>query len=241
MNQLKHWRQQTDTDGIAWWCIDKADASANVLSEDVLRELLQMITAAEKDPPRGIVLHSGKRNGFVMGADINEFTRIESAEQAFELVSESQQLFSRLEALRCPTIAVIDGFALGGGLELALACDYRIALHNKKPIIGLPEVQLGLHPGFGGTVRAVHVAGVRAGMQLMLTGKPITVDKALRQRFVDRLAAPDNWKQAAREMVAARRPKAVASFPDRLLNLFFLRPIIVRLLKKQVAARARKE
>ncbi len=239
--KLNHWRQEKDGDGIAWWCIDKADASANVLSEIVLRELVQMLEQVEREPPRGIVLYSGKRNGFVMGADINEFTVIESADQAFELIRLGQQIFDRLEALRCPTVAVIEGFALGGGLELALACDYRVALHDKKPIIGLPEVQLGLHPGFGGTVRAVRIGGVRNAMQLMLTGKPITVEKALRQGFVDRVAAPDNWKHAARELIAARKPKASAPFVDRCLNLFFLRPLIVRVLRKQVAARARKE
>jgi len=238
---MKHWRQETDSDGIVWWCIDKAGAGPNVLSGEVLRELVSMLEPLESDPPRGLVLYSGKRNGFVMGADINEFTSIESAEQAYELIRLGQQIFARLEALRCPTVAVINGFALGGGLELALACDYRLALHNRKPIIGLPEVQLGLHPGFGGTVRAVQMAGVRAAMQLMLTGKPITVEKALRQNLLDRIAAPDNWKQAAREMIAARNRKARMPFAERLLNLFFLRPFIVRLLQKQVAARARKE
>jgi 3-hydroxyacyl-CoA dehydrogenase/enoyl-CoA hydratase/3-hydroxybutyryl-CoA epimerase len=219
---MDHWRQETDSDGIIWLCIDKADASANVLSQDVLRELVSMLERLELDPPRGVVLHSGKRNGFVMGADINEFTSIESADQAYELIRLGQQVFDRLAALRCPTVAVINGFALGGGLELALACDYRLALHNKKPVIGLPEVQLGLHPGFGGTVRAVQIAGVW-------------------QNLLDRIAAPDNWKQAAREMVAARKPKARAPFFERLLNLFFLRPFIVRILQKQVAARAKKQ
>ena len=238
---MNHWRQETDSDGIIWLCIDKADASANVLSGEVLRELVGMLALLERDPPRGLVLHSGKRSGFVMGADINEFTSVESADQAYELIRLGQQVFDRLEALRCPTVAVINGFTLGGGLELALACDYRLALHNKKPIIGLPEVLLGLHPGFGGTVRAVQIAGVRAAMQLMLTGKPITVEKALRQKLVDRIGAPDNWKQAAREMVAARNAKARAPLSERLLNLFFLRPFIVRILQKQVAARARKE
>ena len=238
---LKHWRQETDGDGIVWWCIDKADASANVLSGEVLREMLSMLEPLEQNPPRGLVLYSGKRNGFVMGADINEFTTVACAEQAFDLIRLGQQIFERLEAMRCPTVAVINGFALGGGLELALACDYRLALHNKKPIIGLPEVGLGLHPGFGGTVRAVQMAGVRPAMQLMLTGKPITVEKALHQNLIDRIGAPDNWKQAAREMVAARNPKARAPVLERMLNLFFLRPFIVRVLRKQVAARARPE
>ena len=139
-SDLKHWRQEEDAEGIVWWCIDKADASANVLSGEVLQELDGMLMPLERNPPRGLVLYSGKRSGFVMGADINEFTTIDSADQAFTLIRLGQQVFDRLEALRCPTVAVINGFALGGGFELAMACDYRLALHNQKPIIGLPEV-----------------------------------------------------------------------------------------------------
>jgi len=240
-NSFNNWRQETDDDGIVWLCIDKADAGANVLSGEVLHELADILTPLEKDPPRGLVIWSAKKSGFVMGADINEFTTLTTGAQAYELVRLGQQLFDRLEALRCPTIAVINGFALGGGLELAMACDYRLALQNKKPVIGLPEVQLGIHPGFGGTVRAVRITGVRAAMQLMLSGKSITVDKALRQGLVDRIAAADNWKQAAKEMLAARKPKARAPFTERLLNLFFVRPLIVKVLQKQVATRARKE
>jgi len=241
IKSASHWRLETDNDGIAWLCIDKADTGANVLSGEVLHELADILTPLEQDPPRGLVIWSAKKSGFVMGADINEFTTLTSAKQAYALVRLGQQLFDRLEALRCPTIAVINGFALGGGLELAMACDYRLALPNKKPVIGLPEVQLGIHPGFGGTVRAVQITGVRAAMQLMLTGKPITVEKALRQGLVDRIAAAVNWKQAAKEMLAARKAKSIAPFAERLLNLFFVRPFIVRVLLKQVASRARKE
>jgi 3-hydroxyacyl-CoA dehydrogenase/enoyl-CoA hydratase/3-hydroxybutyryl-CoA epimerase len=103
----------------------------------------------------------------------------------------------------------------------------------------LPEVQLGIHPGFGGTVRAVRVSGVRAAMELMLTGKPITPSKAIQQRLVDRIAAPDNWKQAAKEMIATARPVATAPLVDRLLNLPPLRPFVAGMLRRQVAAHAR--
>ncbi len=236
-----HWRRTTDSDGVVWLSVDKADSSANVLSGAVLRELATQIEPLAADPPRGLVIHSGKRNGFVMGADINEFTTIADEDEAYRLIRLGQQVLDAVEALRCPTVAVINGFALGGGLELAMACDYRIALTNDKPIIGLPEVQLGIHPGFGGTVRAVRIAGVRAAMALMLTGKPITVTRALRQGLVDRIVAPDNWKHAAREMVAARRPPARAPLLDRFLNLGPLRPLLARVLRKQVAARARRE
>jgi 3-hydroxyacyl-CoA dehydrogenase/enoyl-CoA hydratase/3-hydroxybutyryl-CoA epimerase len=237
----RHWRPETDSDGILWLCLDKADSAVNVLSEEVLRELDQIVSALETDPPRGLVIWSGKQSGFVMGADINEFTTIETAEEGYELIRIGQDLFGRVENLRCPSVAVFNGFALGGGLELAMACTYRIALDSRKPIIGLPEVQLGLHPGFGGTVRSVRIAGVRAAMQVMLTGKPIRVGKALAQGFIDRIVTPDNWRQAAREMLASRRPRRKAPFVDRLLNLPFVRPVVARALRKQVAARARRE
>ena len=241
MNEVKDWRIETDNDGIVWLCIDKGNSSANVLSGPVLTELANIIAPYEDDPPRGLVIYSGKSNGFVMGADINEFTQIDSVEQAYELIRLGQQVLDRLEALRCPTVAAINGFSLGGGLELAMACDYRLVLQNKKPILGLPEVQLGLHPGFGGTVRAVQIMGVRAAMQLMLTGKPITAAKAIRQRLIDRIAAPDNWRQAAKELIASRKPKASASFLDRIMNLSPVRPFVVSMLLKQLRSRARKE
>ena len=241
MNEVKNWRMETDTDGIMWLCIDKDNAGANVLSGPVLRELADIIAPYEDNPPRGLVIHSGKSSGFIMGADINEFTQIKSAEQAYELIRLGQQVLDRLETLRCPTVAAINGFALGGGLELAMACDYRLVLQNKKPILGLPEVQLGIHPGFGGTVRAVQIMGVRAAMQLMLTGKPITASKAIRQGLIDRIAAPDNWRQAAKELIGSRKPKARASFLDRIMNLSPVRPFITSMLLKQVRSRARRE
>jgi 3-hydroxyacyl-CoA dehydrogenase/enoyl-CoA hydratase/3-hydroxybutyryl-CoA epimerase len=236
-----HWRTETDGNGVRWLCLDKADASVNVLSEDTLREFDAILSELESEPPRGLVIWSGKKSGFVMGADINEFTTIETAELGYELIRIGQKLFERIEKLRCPSVAVFNGFALGGGLELAMACTYRIALDTRKPIIGLPEVQLGLHPGFGGTVRSVRIAGVRAAMQLMLTGKPIRVDKALAQGFIDRIVAPDNWRQAARELLASGKPRRSAPLLDRLLNLAPVRPLVARTLRKQVSARARRD
>ena len=241
MSDPKNWRMETDGDGIVWLGIDNADASANVLSATVLEELVAMITLYESNPPRGLVIYSGKSNGFIMGADINEFTHIDSVEQGYELIRLGQQVMDRVEALQCPTVAAINGFALGGGLELAMACDYRLVLQNKKPILGLPEVQLGIHPGFGGTVRAVQIMGVRAAMPLMLTGKPITASKAIRQRLIDRIAGPDNWRQAAKELIAMQKPKARAPFLDRMMNVAVVRPFVANMLLKQVRSKARKD
>ena len=238
---LKHWTSETADDGIVWLCIDKADGGANVLSGEVLRELHQLIEPLAGEPPTGVVIHSGKSNGFVMGADINEFTKIENPQQAYELIRLGQQVLDGLEALPCPTVAVINGFALGGGLELAMACDYRVALETEKRILGLPEVQLGIHPGFGGTVRAVRIAGVRPAMQLMLTGQPVTVDKGRRIGLLDRVAARDDWRAAAQALIAAQPPKRRAPLVERLLNLAPVRPFIRKVLIKQVAGKARRE
>ena len=236
-----HWRRESDADGIAWLCIDKADGSANVLSRAVLEELAAVLQSYETTAPRGLVLHSGKENGFVMGADINEFTKLENPDQAYELIRLGQQVLDRLEALRCPTVAVINGFALGGGLELAMACSYRLAFDTDKPILGLPEVQLGIHPGFGGTVRSVRICGVRAAMQLMLTGQPITPAKGKSIGLVDRVVAAEEWKSAASGLITGRPAKARAPLVDRLLNLLPARPVLSRVLEKQVAGRARRD
>ncbi len=238
---LQHWSTQTDTNGTAWLCIDKADGGANVLSGEVLAELNTIIEPMAARPPTGIVIHSGKSNGFVMGADINEFTTIENSAQAYELIRLGQQVLDKLEALPCPTVAAINGFALGGGLELAMACDYRLALDSDKRILGLPEVQLGIHPGFGGTVRAVQIAGVRPAMQLMLTGKPINVDKGRRIGLIDKVTDADNWRQAASELIGRAAAKRRAPFIERVLSWPFVRPLIRSMLVKQVAGKARKE
>lgn len=239
-NAYENWRVDTD-DGIAWLCIDKGDGSANVLSGPVLAELDAILERIERDRPNGVVLYSGKENGFVMGADINEFTKIDNADEAYELIRLGQKVLDRLEALPCPSVAVINGFALGGGLELALACDYRLAHDIDKSIIGLPEVQLGLHPGFGGTVRTVQYAGVRQAMQLMLTGKPIRPRKAKAIGLVDRICAPDQWRSEAAALLAERPAKARAPLADRLMNLAPVRPFIAKTLVSQVSGKARRD
>ena len=236
-----HWHSETDGDGIVWLGLDKADGGANVLSGPVLEELAAILAPMAGSPPPGVIIHSLKKNGFVMGADINEFTRIKNADEAYELIRLGQQVLDRLAGLSCPTLAAINGFALGGGLELAMACDYRLALENDKPILGLPEVQLGIHPGFGGTVRAVKLCGVRAAMQLMLTGKPVRVGKGRRIGLIDRIVPAEDWRAAAGELLLSGAPRSRAPLVDRLLNLAPLRPILARVLTRQVSARARRD
>lgn len=239
--ELQHWHHETDDNNVVWLCIDKGDGNANVLSGPVLAELSTVLDAVGDGAPTGVVVYSGKNNGFVMGADINEFTRIKNADEAFELVRLGQQVLDKLAAVACPTVAVINGFALGGGLELAMACDYRLAISSPKPILGLPEVQLGIHPGFGGTVRAVRISGVRLAMELMLTGKSITTGKAKRTGLIDAICAADNWRADASALLDAKPARASAPLTDRLMNLAIVRPLVANMLRKQVGRKARED
>ena len=237
----RHWNHAKDEHNVIWLCVDKDNASTNVLSAPVLAELDSLLHGFEDSRIAGLVFYSGKPNVFIMGADINEFTRIKTEEEAFELVRLGQQVLDKIEALPFPSLATIDGFALGGGLELALACDYRLVIDNPKPILGFPEVQLGIHPGFGGTVRSIHVSGVRAAMQLMLTGKSITAEKALRIGIVDRICKADEWKQTAISILRGQPPKAVAPLADRLLNVAMMRPLVAKMLRRQVNRKTRQD
>jgi 3-hydroxyacyl-CoA dehydrogenase/enoyl-CoA hydratase/3-hydroxybutyryl-CoA epimerase len=234
----RNWSLERDAEGIAWLTLDKPGTSANVLSGPVLLELDGLLAALEKEPPRALVVLSAKKSGFVAGADIREFTGVTDADSGYLLIHRGQQVLNRLAALPCPSVAAIHGFALGGGLELALACRYRVAVGDERLSLGLPEVQLGIHPGFGGTVRSVQLAGVRPAMELMLTGKPVRADKALRTGLVDALTTEAELRSAARALVLKSPPPRRAPFLERLLSSALLRPLVRRSLIAQVARRA---
>jgi len=234
----RSWTLEQDAEGIAWLTLDKPNTSANVLSAAVLTELNERLAELERARPRGLILISGKKSGFIAGADIREFTGITDEAGGYALIRAGQQVFDRLEALPCPTVAAIHGFALGGGLETALACRYRVAVADERLALGLPEVQLGLHPGFGGTVRSVRLLGVRPAMQLMLTGKPLRAKKALQLGLVDRLVSEPELRAAAREFVLKAPPPRRAPLSERLLSTRIARPFVKGALIAEVAQRA---
>jgi len=234
----RSWTLEQDAEGIAWLTLDKPNTSANVLSAAVLTELNERLAELERARPRGLILISGKKSGFIAGADIREFTGITDEAGGYALIRAGQLVFDRLEALPCPTVAAIHGFALGGGLETALACRYRVAVADERLALGLPEVQLGLHPGFGGTVRSVRLLGVRPAMQLMLTGKPLRAKKALQLGLVDRLVSEPELRAAAREFVLKVPPPRRAPLSERLLSTRIARPFVKGALIAEVARRA---
>jgi len=237
----EHWRTEDDSAGIRWLSLDKAGSSTNVLSQQVLAELSELIDGIEAEAPAGVVIKSAKPSGFILGADIAEFERLESVAQAETLAADGQALLARIEALPCPTVAAINGFALGGGLELALACDYRVAAESYDRCIGLPEVQLGIHPGFGGTVRSVRLLGAPLAMDLMLSGRSVSPMEALRSGLIDQVADPAHLDQAARNVVRRRPPSRRAPFHLRALNLRPARYWLGRRIRARVTRRARRE
>jgi 3-hydroxyacyl-CoA dehydrogenase/enoyl-CoA hydratase/3-hydroxybutyryl-CoA epimerase len=236
----RHWRRDTPEDGICRLTLDKAGSTANTLSQDVLAQLDEELAAIEADTTlKGLIILSGKPRGFVLGADVAQFSRLTSAAQGAELAAAGQQLMSRVAALRVPTAAAIDGFALGGGLELALACDYRVAALGYERTLGLPEVQLGIHPGFGGTVRLVELLGAPKALDLMLTGRSVSPREARSLGLIDRCVPADRLESAAAELIE-RRP-APGKAP-RYLGVLKWRPLrraVARNLRARVARRAR--
>jgi 3-hydroxyacyl-CoA dehydrogenase/enoyl-CoA hydratase/3-hydroxybutyryl-CoA epimerase len=235
------WRVSIDADQVAWLEFDKPGSSTNTLSRAAMVDLDGRLAELEKQKPRAVVVVSAKPSGFIAGADIKEFTELSSAAQGYELIRSGQRVIDRLAQLPYPTIAAIHGFALGGGLELALACRYRIAPSDGKTSLGMPEVQLGIHPGFGGTVRSVQLLGAPVAMDLMLTGKSINAAKAKQIGLVDQLAPLTELRAAAKQLVlqapALHRPPLAA----RLLNLILLRPFIANKMRQQVQRRAAKQ
>jgi 3-hydroxyacyl-CoA dehydrogenase/enoyl-CoA hydratase/3-hydroxybutyryl-CoA epimerase len=234
----RHWRSSLDAEGVCWLTLDKADSGANTLSAEVLDELARELEALRATPPRGLVLESGKRSGFVLGADVNEFSELRDAAQATEMAARGQAVLGRIAALGVPTVAAIDGFALGGGLELALACDYRVAASSYERTLGLPEVQLGIHPGFGGSVRTVELLGPLAALDLMLTGRSLSPHEALKARLVDAVVAREALHPKAKEFVVRRPTKHRAPWYLRALNRMPMRRLLASRVRGDVRKRA---
>jgi 3-hydroxyacyl-CoA dehydrogenase / enoyl-CoA hydratase / 3-hydroxybutyryl-CoA epimerase len=228
MADTQTWSLEIDADRIAWLVCDTPGASTNVLSAPVLRDLAAQLEEIAAKPPAGVVIRSAKTSGFIAGADIKEFLKIRTPEEGYELVRAGQTVLQALEYLPCPSVAALHGFALGGGLELALACTYRVGADDAKLSLGLPEVLLGIHPGFGGTVRAVRLIGVRPALDLMLKGKPYKGSRALAAGLIDELVPPSELLERAKARLVRSPPKATAPFVDKLLNLGAARPFIAR-------------
>ena len=236
----KHWKVVSDDTGITWLHLDKADSSTNVLSHEVMEELEQELEILNHKPPRAVVFLSDKKNGFIAGADVSEFSKLDTEHLALTLIKRGHKVMNMIERLPCPTVALIHGFCLGGGFELALACRYRIADNDPKTKIGLPEIKLGIHPGFGGAVRSIKQAGPIAAMDLMLTGRSISATAAKRMGLIHYAVPQRHLISAAKNIIKKSPPKFKIPLWASLANHKLARPWVKKLLIKQVAKKAQR-
>lgn len=235
--KYKNWKINNDDDGITWLHLDVPKSSANILNEQVIIELGSIVTELDKDTPRGVVLLSDKESGFIAGADINEFTTFESEQAALVNVQRAHTIFNKIENLDCPTVALIHGFCLGGGMELSLACDYRIAEEDSSRL-GLPEVKLGIHPGFGGTVRSIERMGSFSALDFILTGRNLKARQAKRAGLINFAVPKRHLITAARETIL--KPPKIKKLPwwEKIINHRLVRPLVAKLMIKKISAKA---
>jgi 3-hydroxyacyl-CoA dehydrogenase/enoyl-CoA hydratase/3-hydroxybutyryl-CoA epimerase len=237
-NGYRHWRSAQDAAGTVHLTLDRGGSSTNSLSREVLDELDRLLSWLEKTPPAALVIRSGKRSGFIAGANVHEFSGISSTEEALQLIRRGQGLLARIESLPLPTIALIHGFCLGGGLELALACRYRIASDDPATRLGFPEILLGIHPGFGGTLRSIRLVGPLAALEMMLTGRTLAARQAKKIGLVDYVVPERHLDNALQGLLAA--PPAPRQLPlrERLAGLPLVRGLVAHFLRRKVARKA---
>ncbi|NMT62082.1 3-hydroxyacyl-CoA dehydrogenase NAD-binding domain-containing protein [Marinobacter orientalis] len=232
----QHWHLDRDEKDVAWLIFDKKDAGANVLSAGVLEELGRIVDELESKPPKGLVLRSFKPTGFCLGADISEFSELKSETELVDRLTEAHEVVDRFEALSFPTIAVIHGSCLGGGLELALACDYRFAISGAR--LGFPEVQLGLHPGLGGTARFTELADPIEAMTMMLTGKTVPDFKAKKLGLADQVLEERHVAAAVDAAIAGDIEQSGSGIRGRVLTTRPARQLEARQMRSQAAKKA---
>jgi 3-hydroxyacyl-CoA dehydrogenase/enoyl-CoA hydratase/3-hydroxybutyryl-CoA epimerase len=234
--QWKHWRMRSDEDGVAWLLFDKQDASANTLSEEVLTELDSALAMVSQLRPAGLVIRSAKPGGFIAGADIGGFRGVTDAAKVEAEIARGHAVLDRLDALPLPTIAVIHGYCLGGGLEVALACDHRIAIDNAS--FGFPEVLLGLHPGLGGTVRTPRLINPLQAMTMMLTGRTERARRAKSLGLVDAVTQERHVRAAVRDAVKGTLKSAHQGMVGRLLNTSPARSMLSGRMRREAEKKA---
>ncbi|HLM53255.1 MAG TPA: enoyl-CoA hydratase-related protein, partial [Pseudoxanthomonas sp.] len=240
--RFSHWRTEMRADGIVVLSLDRQGAPVNALSQDVLIELEDLVERIAIDPPKGVVVRSAKAAGFIAGADLAEFQEFDRKGTVNDAIRRGQSVFQKLAELPCPTVAAIHGHCMGGGIEISLACRYRVASNDASTRLGLPEVKLGIFPGWGGSARLPRLIGAPAAMDLMLTGRTVSASAARAMGLVDKAVEPALLLDAA---VAMAQTGTQRPFKQRVLgwatNTWPARQVLAPQMVKQVSRKARKE
>jgi 3-hydroxyacyl-CoA dehydrogenase / enoyl-CoA hydratase / 3-hydroxybutyryl-CoA epimerase len=248
MQSWKHWRlesNKSDANNIAYLYFDKShqdgSESTNTFSSEALHELAEICAHLKANAPKSLVILSAKENGFAAGADIDEFTRFKTGEEAFAFTKLGNEVFDQVEALPFPTLAMIHGFCMGGGTELALACRYRIMDDGAKSKMALPEVMLGIVPGWGGAKRMPKLIGAAQALDLMLTGRSVDGKKAKLMGLVDDVTPRRHFMNAAKLFLSKPRAPHQPALKDAVTNWPIIRGLVANMSRKKVAQRARKD
>jgi len=234
-----HWRLDHDLDGIAWLTLDHAEEKVNSLGSPVLQELETIISELESEAPTGLVLMSGKKKSFIVGADVREFDQTTDVSELEEQVRRVHGLFQRIEDLKFPTVVAFEGYCLGGGLELSLCFDWRVALDADHTRIGFPEVNLGIYPGFGGSGRSIQAMGGLQAMQIMLMGRMLRARAARGLNLIDQTVSPHgslHW--AARNAVLKKKKSQKPGLMARLTVWGPVRKFLAGQMRKKTASKA---
>ncbi|HEU0305835.1 MAG TPA: 3-hydroxyacyl-CoA dehydrogenase NAD-binding domain-containing protein [Lysobacter sp.] len=240
--RLQHWNLEQRDDGVIVLSFDRAGSAVNTFAQEVLIELDSLLERLALDPPKGLVIRSAKTSGFIAGADIKEFAEFDAKGNVNDAIRRGQQVFQRIAELPFPTVAAIHGFCMGGGTELSLACRYRVASSDASTRIGLPEVKLGIFPGWGGSVRLPRLVGAPAAFDMMLTGRSLSASAARAMGLVDKVVDPASLVEEAAKLAlrGTQRP-----FKQRFMgwatNTWPARQLLAPMLVKQVARKARKD
>ncbi|MEM8573438.1 MAG: 3-hydroxyacyl-CoA dehydrogenase NAD-binding domain-containing protein [Pseudomonadota bacterium] len=242
---LKDWRFSIDVERIAWAVADREGDSMNALGRrptEELDKIVSTVEGAEAGEIKGLVLISAKDTSFIAGADINEFDSYDTEDKIKDAVTQTLGLFDRIEKLPVPVVAAIHGYCLGGGLELALACHFRIADREEGTRLGFPEVKLGIFPGLNGTVRAIRSAGPLDGMTAMLTGKMLRPGAARAIGLVDQLVPTrHNLRWAARKAVLKKLRSKGAPWWKQLMAKQPVRGLLANKMREKTSAKVRED
>ncbi|MGD8582324.1 MAG: 3-hydroxyacyl-CoA dehydrogenase NAD-binding domain-containing protein [Gammaproteobacteria bacterium] len=240
-DQYKHWKLEYDDHNIAWLHLDMADSKVNLLAGVVLDELRSICDELANYRPQGAIILSDKQGSFIFGADIKEFLDLDDIEQSQPFLDRGHEVMNKLAALPFPTVSMVNGMCLGGGTELSLACDYIVASDDASTRLGLPEIKLGIHPGYGGTARSIQRCGPLPAMDIMLTGRAIPSRTAKKIGLIDECVPERQLRSAAVSFVLEAPKRKRPPFVQRLLNNRLLRPLVASQMRKQVARKARRE
>ena len=244
--RLRHWKTDLRPDGVLVLSFDREGESVNTFGQDVLIELGDLLDRIVLEPPKAIVLRSAKAKGFIAGADIREFQEFDRKGTIGDSIRRGQTVFQRIADLPFPTVAAIHGFCMGGGTEISLACTGRVASNDPSTRIGLPEVKLGIYPGWGGSVRLPRLIGAPAAMDVMLTGRTLSAAAAKALGLVDRVVAPEALVDAAAELALKARAAGEIARPFKqtflawITNTWPARQLLAPQIVKSVARKANK-